>query len=271
MLRKVTFAPSMKEQLQKIAIDSKVTLAYKKINTSEKEMPLLIFLHEGLGSIAQWKDFPERLCKEFKLSGLLYDRYGYGHSTELQEKRTTEYLEKEAEYFLSQLIEKLQFQNRKIILIGHSDGASISLIYAALFPKNIIKVISIAAHVFTEQISVDSINKIKKEYQRNSSFKKSLEKYHFNHTDSTFYAFAETITSNEFKSWNIEHFLPEIEAPVLVIQGDNDEYGTKKQVDSIYNKAANPNNKKLIIKECGHSPHLTNQQIVIEEIKNFIV
>ena len=260
----------MKEQIQKIAIDSKITLAYQTINYSENNSPLLLFLHEGLGSIAQWKDFPEKLCKELQLSGLLYDRYGYGNSTELQEKRKSNYLETEAQSFLPQLIEKLHLQNRQLILIGHSDGASIALIYAALFPKNTVKVISMAAHVFNEQISVDSIKKIVKEYQLNTSFKKSLSNYHFNHTDSIFYAFAETITSNEFKSWNIEHFLPKIEAPVLVIQGDNDEYGTEKQVDSICNNAANPNNKRLIINNCGHSPHLTNQEIVIEEIKDFI-
>lgn len=257
-------------KLQKIKIDNKVTLAYQTLGQLEQDKPLLVFLHEGLGSIAQWKDFPEVMCNELNLPGLIYDRYGYGHSTELQEKRTTDYLEKEAAYFLPQLINKLSLQNRALILIGHSDGASIALIYAALFPDNVTTVVSMAAHVFCEQISRDSINKLEKIYESKPFVKSRFEKYHFDHTDSTFYAFARTITSDEFRDWNIEHFLPQIAAPVFVIQGDKDEYGTEKQVNSIHNNTPNKKGKRLIIKDCGHSPHLTNQQLVIEEIKDFV-
>ena len=103
-----------------------------------------------------------------------------------------------------------------------------------------------------------------------TNFKRSLEKYHFNHTDSTFYAFADTITSPAFSNWNIEDYLPKIDAPVLVIQGDDDEYGTEMQVDSIFNKAPNLQNEKLMIPNCGHLPHLTHEEIVIQEIKSFI-
>ena len=201
---------------------------------------------------------------------MVYDRYGYGHSTPLQEKREVNYLQVESEYFLPLLIKKLQLHNRQLILIGHSDGASIALIYAALFPKSITHVVSIAAHVFVEQISIDSIKRIEEEYDLNNSFKKSLEKYHFEHTDSTFYAFSQTITSHSFSNWNIEHFLSKIKAPVLVIQGNNDEYGTEKQVDSIYNKTLHPQKKKLLIPNCGHLPHLSHQHVVLEAIKCFV-
>jgi len=158
------------EELQKINIDDKVTLAYKTIGYPNVDQPLLVFLHEGLGSIAQWKDFPELICQELNMPGLIYDRYGYGYSTALQEKRATTYLENEAEYFLPQLINKLSLQNRELILIGHSDGASIALIYAALFPEYVITVVSIAAHVFCEQISRDSITKLKEVYKANPLF-----------------------------------------------------------------------------------------------------
>jgi pimeloyl-ACP methyl ester carboxylesterase len=257
------------KSIQKIAVDAKVTLAYQIIGDTNTK-PLLVFLHEGLGSIAQWKNFPELVCAELNLPGLVYERYGYGLSTELLENRESDYLEHEANYFLPLLLKKLQFQNKPIILIGHSDGASIALIYASLFPKNILKVVSIAAHVFNEQISIDSIKKIKKEYELNTKFKRSLEKYHPKHADSTFYAFANTITSKDFKHWNIENYLADIQTPVLVIQGKNDEYGTEKQVNSIYSKCPNANNKRLIITDCGHSPHLTHKKIVIEALKNFI-
>jgi len=257
------------KKIQKVNINEKVSLAYQTINLSDKEKPLLFFLHEGLGSIAQWKDFPEKLCEELDLPGLIYERYGYGYSSELQELREIDYLETEANYYLPELIDKLQLQNRKIIIVGHSDGASIALIYAALYPKNILKVISIAAHVFTEQISINSIKLLEKEYQLNTKFKKSLEKYHFGHTDSTFYAFSKTITSKEFKDWNIEHYLPKIDSPILIIQGDNDEYGTIKQVESIYQQTSSVIKKQLIIQNCGHIPHLSNQKIVIQEIRKF--
>lgn len=255
---------------QEIKIDNKVTLTYLTINSSQKDKPLLIFLHDGLGSIAQWKKFPEKLCSELNLPGLIYNRYGYGLSTELQEKRNADYLEIEANYFLPQLIEGLNLQNRKIILVGHSDGASIALIYAALHSKNILAIISIAAHVFVEQISIDSIKKLEKEYELKKSFYKSLKKYHFNHTDSTFYAFSDTITSNEFRGWNIETHLSKIKAPVFVIQGDSDEYGSIKQVESIYNKTLHSGNKQLILPNCGHTPHLSDQKIIIQEIITFI-
>lgn len=260
----------MTEQIQKIEIDSKVTLAYQTINYSDKTKPLLVFLHEGLGSIAQWRNFPETLCTELNLPGLVYDRYGYGHSTEFLEKRKPNYLKHEAEYFLPLLIKKLQLKNRQLILIGHSDGASIALLFAALLPKNVMAVVSMAAHVFVEEISVNSIIKLEKEYELDGTLKNSLKKYHFNHTDSTFYAFSKTISGNQFKDWNIENYLSQIQAPVLVIQGENDEYGTEKQVDSIYNKSPNPKNKKLVIPNCGHSPHLSHQKIVLKELKSFI-
>ncbi len=258
------------EEIQHIKLDEKVNLAYQTINFSEADKPLLVFLHEGLGSIAQWKDFPAKLCAEMDLPGLVYDRYGYGHSTPLQEERTPDYLQIAADYYLPQFIESLGLHNRKLILIGHSDGASIALIYAALFPKNVVQVVSMAAHVFTEQISVDSIRKLTTEYERNGNLKKSLEKYHFEHTDSTFYAFGNTITSDAFRSWNIEHFLPRIEAPVLVIQGDLDEYGTEKQVDSIYDKTPHPQKERLMIPNCGHIPQLSHSKIVLDAISLFL-
>jgi pimeloyl-ACP methyl ester carboxylesterase len=259
------------KDIKKIKMDDKVTIAYQTIGDDKQNQPLLVFLHEGLGSIAQWKDFPQKLCNELQLPGLVYDRYGYGHSTELQEKREADYLHVEAEYFLPQLIDKLQLQNRKLILVSHSDGASIALIYTALFPKNILAVVSIAGHVFVEQISIDSIQKAEKLFEGKSTFKSKLEKYHFGHTESIFYAFSKTITSKEFKNWNIEKYLSKIYAPILIIQGENDEHGTIKQVDSIYNNSSNTNNIRFIIKNCGHSPHISHAETVINEIKKFIV
>ena len=111
--------------------------------------------------------------------------------------------------------------------------------------------------------------KLKKAYQSNDKLKKSFEKYHFDHTDSTFYAFANTITHPSFKEWNIEHYLPQITAPIFAIQGFDDEYGTELQVDAIVNKSPNKANSKLMIKNCGHSPHLQMQPLVVSKIVEF--
>lgn len=255
--------------IKTIQIDEKITLAYQFIGNYNVDKPLILFLHEGLGSIAQWKSFPELLCNKLNLDGLVYERYGYGYSTPLMEERKSNYLDVEGNYFLPKLIEKLNLDNRELILLGHSDGASIALIYASLFPQNISMVVSMAAHVFNEQISVNSIVALKKQYESNEKLKKSFVRYHFDHTDSTFYAFANTITHPNFKDWNIEHYLPNISAPIIAIQGFDDEYGTEIQVDSIVSKSLNKLNKKVMIPNCGHSPHLQFPEFVVNQIEQF--
>ncbi len=257
------------EEIQKVKIDDKIELAYEFINIHKQESPLLIFLHEGLGSIAQWKNFPKQLCKKLNLNGLVYERYGYGHSTSLQEERKSTYLDVEGNYFLPQLIENLNLTNRELILVGHSDGASISLIYASLFPKKIKLIVSMAAHVFNEQISIDSIKELELLYESDPRLKRSFEKYHFDHTDSTFYAFSKTITHVNFKEWNIEHYLTNIVAPIIAIQGFDDDYGTELQVESIVTKSQNKHNRKVMVPKCGHSPHLEKQAFVINQIADF--
>lgn len=259
----------MSEELKYVQVDEKVKLAYHFIGKTNTSLPLVIFLHEGLGSIAQWKDFPEKMCQTLGLLGLIYERYGYGHSTPLQEERDSNYLDVEGNYFLPKLIEKLDLTNIELILVGHSDGASISLIYASLFPENVKLVVSMAAHVFNEQISVDSIKKLEALYKSDSRLKKSFEKYHFDHTDSTFYAFSKTITDPNFKDWNIEHYLTNIIAPIIAIQGFEDEYGTALQVESIVTKSKSKYNRNVMIPKCGHSPHLQKQTFVLNQITDF--
>lgn len=252
--------------LQKIPVDASVTLCYKSIGEFNSNLPLLLFLHEGLGSIAQWKNFPQNLCNKLRLPGLIYERYGYGHSTPLQEEREDHYLEKEAEYYLPLLIEKLNLRNRLIILIGHSDGATIALLYAAVFPKNIVYVVSMAAHVFWEQISADSAAKLEVKYKHHTEFREKFRKYHLSHSDNTLFSFTKTITRKSFQKWNVEHYLDKIESPILILQGKNDHYGTEKQVQSILKNTKHDLNRFLFIDDCGHSPHLEKESTVIEQI-----
>lgn len=250
-------------------INNEIKLAYKIIGEPNSSKPLLVFLHEGMGCIERFKDFPDKVCNLLKLPGLVYDRYGYGYSSELKTERNDLYLHEEAEKYLPELLIKLNLPYTSLILIGHSDGATIALLFASNFQNKIKYIVSMAAHVFVEDISVKNVSELEKTYYENSVFREKLKKYHFNHSESTLLAFTRTITRSSFRSWNIENYLLKIKCPVLVIQGENDEYGTVKQVDSIIHNCNNTKNQKHIIRGCGHSPHLEMQEIVLALIESF--
>lgn len=231
---------------------------------SENKSPI-IFLHEGLGSIEQWKDFPEKLCKTLNLPGLVYDRYGYGKSEEFAEPRNINYLQQEAEVFLPGILEFLKIE-KPVFLFGHSDGASIALIYAGLFPEKVVALVSEAAHVIIEDISRTGIKAAIKQFET-SKLKKLLEKYHGINTEPMFYGWANTWISKESESWNICHFLKTIICPVLLIQGENDEYGTSLQLHLISNNCKASCNI-IEIQDCGHVPHFEQQDMVLEETRS---
>jgi pimeloyl-ACP methyl ester carboxylesterase len=232
------------------------------------QKPVLVFLHEGLGSIGQWKDFPQNLCDKVNLPGLIYDRYGYGLSNPLQEKRKSTFLHDEAFVYLPQLIKNLKIKN-KLILIGHSDGASIALIYASAFSETLLGVISEAAHVLLENISLDGIKKIDLEYKSNEPLRKRFEKYHPDISDTMFNGWVDAWLDPEFKAWNIEELLPEIKVPVLAIQGDTDEYGSYDQLASI-KKNVSADVEILYLPDCGHVPHLQATEKVVSKMADFI-
>jgi pimeloyl-ACP methyl ester carboxylesterase len=240
--------------------------------------PLLIFLHQGVGSIKQWGDFPQMLSESVKCPALLYDRYGYGKSDGLKEKREVDYLNKEALVVLPELIKKLNIEN-KIILIGHSDGGSIALIYAANHSSLIAHssslfadlscVIVEAPHIFVEEKSVDGIRNTVKEYEA-GVLKRALSKYHKGKTDTMFYGWADIWCSEKFKSWSVEKMMKDIKVPVLAIQGVQDEYGTLAQIENI-KKAAGDNVSLSIIEDCDHIPHNAYKNEVLEMMKIFII
>ena len=229
--------------------------------------PFIIFLHEGLGSIPQWRKFPNDICENLKLPGFLYERYGYGQSDILKEKRNMDYLVYEGIEVFPELIEKLNITN-KLILIGHSDGASIALAYASKYSNKICCLIAEAPHVFIEEISVQSIKNAIKMFEA-GVLKKFLKKYHDNKTESMFYGWALTWTNKDYTDWNMEHVLPDIKCPVYVIQGENDEHGTERQVNLIVSKVSGPA-KGLMIPDCAHIPHFQQKKLVMNEIMSFI-
>jgi len=243
------------------------SIHYQLINY-DSGRPLLVFLHEGLGSVGQWKDFPVLLCKKTALPGLIYDRFGHGRSGQWEEARKASYMHEYAVQEFPDLLAALNI-NQPLILIGHSDGGSIALIYAAHYPENVKAIITEAAHVFVEKLTVTSIAEIVAMYGKCDKLKNSLLKYHFDNTDSMFYGWGKVWLLDEFLHWNIEEFLPKVKAPILALQGEDDEFGTKMQIDSIMRNTAGKSSF-FMIPDCKHAPHHQARSVVLEKMAAFI-
>jgi pimeloyl-ACP methyl ester carboxylesterase len=226
--------------------------------------PTLVFLHEGLGSIAQWRDFPQRVARATGCRALVYDRYGYGKSDVLRKPRVgTDFMHDGALNELSELLENLKVENP--VLIGHSDGASIALIHAGTYPVR--GVVTMAAHVFVEDSGLESIRKLSLAFET-GDLPGRLGKYHRN-ARKTFHLWADAWLDPAFKQWNIEEYLPRIKCPVLAIQGEADEYGTMAQLDAIKSQAGGPC-ELLKLPDCGHSPHRDQPEKILDSVSAFI-
>jgi pimeloyl-ACP methyl ester carboxylesterase len=225
--------------------------------------PVIVFLHEGLGSIAMWKNFPSRLAQAANCGALIYSRQGYGHSEPQRTPRTPDYMHQEAQSTLPGLLEKLNIH--RPILFGHSDGASIALIHAATHP--IRGTIVLAPHLFVEEVSLEGIRELQRNYN-SGHLKKPLARYHAD-PDTTFRGWSDIWLHPDFRSWNIENLLPKITSPVLAIQGVDDQYGTMQHLDRIAAQAPDAQLLKLV--NCRHSPHLDQPDAVIEASARFIV
>lgn len=234
--------------------------------TTLQASPVLVFLHEGLGCIEIWRTFPEMLSTLVGLPALIYDRYGSGGSEPLQEGYSGNPFCREAELFLPDILAACGI--KKPILIGHSDGGSIALQYAASYPDRPVGVIAEAAHVFSEGLTLNSIRKAVKVFEE-GALKEKLARYHGDRTDSMFRNWADIWLLPENHNWNMQGVLPNITCPLQVIQGENDEYGTLAQVDAIV-RAASGRTETLIIPACAHSPHLQAREITLEGMAAFI-
>ncbi len=228
--------------------------------------PTMVFLHEGLGSIEQWRDFPQALVSETGLAALIFDRYGFGGSDPLHRARDGSYLQRED---ISSLVGVLDsYDVKSPILIGHSDGGTVALLFASHFPDRAVGVIVEATHVFTEDLTLRGIRAAVVAYN-DRGLRKKLLRYHGDKTDDMFFRWLDDWLSPEFSDWNIEAGLPAICCPVLIIQGEDDEYGTIAQVTSIRNRVSG-RVENLLIPGCGHSPHHQARAAVLQEMKRFI-
>ncbi len=248
-----------------INIDSEIRLYYNK-NNEDVSQKTIIFLHDSLGCVTLWRDFPKILSNALSCNYLLYDRQGYGKSSPFTiAKRSHNYLELEATV-LHDIIVKENLND--VILFGHSDGGSIALLAAAKYPERIKGVITEGAHVFVENITLDGIRDAVTAYHT-TNLKNRLSKYHYDNTEKVFSMWADTWLREGFEDWNIESFLSKITCPSLIIQGENDEFGTEKQVDAIVSQTTAKSTKCMIPRE-GHTPHKTASKEMITACLNFV-
>ncbi len=238
-------------------------LEYAWYGPAPDEAPTLVFLHEGLGCVAMWKDFPGRVAERTGLGVLVYSRAGYGGSSPVPLPRPLRYMHDEGQQALPLVLEAAGI--RQAVVVGHSDGASIAIIHAgAMQHRRIAGLVLMAPHVFNEQLCVDSIRQAREAYL-NTSLRERLANYHGDNVDCAFWGWNRAWLDPDFWHWNIERYLPGIRVPALVIQGREDEYGTAGQVEAIQRKSGGPV-ETLWLDACGHSPHRDRPEATLEAI-----
>ncbi len=247
-----------------------VRLEYRWVGTTSAAAPLLVFLHEGLGSASMWKDFPAQLCESGGFRGLVYSRAGYGRSTPRPhgERWAPDYMHRQAHDVLPAFLAAagIDVETDPPWLFGHSDGASIALIHAAAYPDAIAGLVVLAPHIFVEDLSIHSIEQARYAYG-SSDLRKKLSRHHHD-VDSAFWGWNDIWLDPAFRDWNIAALLPSISVPVLAIQGHNDEYGTMAQVDDL--AAQVPQARVVKLEDCAHSPHRDQPDALITATIDFI-
>lgn len=234
------------------------------------QAPLMIFLHEGLGSVSMWRDYPRQLCSELGFRGLLYSRPGYGHSTPrpADEAWTPDFMHRQAHELLPTLLLALGIDTRidRPWLFGHSDGASIALLHAARCPDRVAGLVVLAPHLFVEALSVDSIRKARETYLA-TDLRARLARHHRD-PDSAFWGWNDIWLHPDFRTWNIERELGPIRCPVLAVQGRDDEYGTLAQIEHIATVV--PQTRLCVLHACGHSPPRDQPAALTAAVRGFI-
>lgn len=246
--------------------DKDLKMEYQWVGARRSAHPVVVFLHEGLGSIALWKDFPEKFCLDHGLTGLVFSRYGYGQSTPrpLDERWPLSFMHEQAHQVLPAFFAQLGIA--RPWLFGHSDGASIALLYAARFPEKLSGIVVAAPHILVEDITIDNIRAAREAYLT-QDLRSRLGRYHAS-ADSAFWGWNNVWLDPAFRSWNIEDDLAAITCPVLAIQGEDDEYGTLEQIYGIQRKI--PATRIVVLPQCGHSPHRDQAEALSQEAAHFI-
>jgi pimeloyl-ACP methyl ester carboxylesterase len=249
--------------MKHIAVNG-LRLEYRDIPATTPNQPTLLLLHEGLGCVAMWRDFPAKLAAATGCRLIVWSRAGYGHSDPWPEPRTPRYMHREAEEALPALLAALNIE--RPLLIGHSDGGSITLIFAGAFPDLPAGIAVMAPHEFVEDITLAGILAAKTAWTA-TDWPQKLARYHLD-APRVFSDWNDTWLAANFRDWNIEDTLPKIRCPVLAIQGENDEYATMRQIDVIAEQV--PGAELLKLSDCGHSPHKDQEAAVLRALVGFV-
>ncbi len=237
------------------------------IASANADLPVLVLLHEGLGCVEMWRDFPQRLKEETGYPVFVYSRQGYGRSDPKPAPWSVRYMHDEGLNILPRVLAAAGL--RDVILLGHSDGGSIALIYSGGIPDPLARaLILLAPHVFNEPVCVASIEQARTAYLE-TDLRRRLQRYHGDNVDHVFWGWNGAWLHLDFLSWNIEPYLPAVSVPVLLMQGEQDQYGTARQVEAITAQLPAPT-QAVMIPDCGHSPYIDQPRAVIDQIKGFL-
>jgi len=237
-------------------------IEYERIEGGRR--PTIVLLHEGLGSVAMWRDFPAEVARATDHDVLAYSRRGYGRSSPLRAARPVRFMHDEALVVLPRLLDALAVE--RPVLLGHSDGASIAIVHAGASARAVAGLVLLAPHVMVEEVTVASIAAARRAYET-SDLRARLSRYH-DDVDGAFRGWNDIWLAPEFRAWNVEEYLPAITCPVLAIQGDRDEYGTMDQIDRIARGAHGV--EVLAVPGAGHSLHRDCPQEVLEAVNRFV-
>lgn len=250
--------------------DRPVRIEYQWVGIADPFAPVMVFLHEGLGSRSMWRSFPHTLCENVGCRGLVYSRPGYGQSTPRapDERWGVDFMHRQAYEVLPAFLQALGVDGREqeLWLFGHSDGASITLLYAARFPEQLSGVIVLAPHIMVEDFTLTSIEQARATYQQ-TNLRDKLARYH-DDPDSAFWGWNNIWLHPPFRQWSIEDELTHIQCPILAVQGLDDEYGTLAQIHGIADRV--PQTRLVELSNCGHSPHRDQSEELIAIVTDFI-
>lgn len=243
-----------------------IRLECRWIGTPADDAPVLVFLHEGLGSVSLWRDFPDRVAAATGLAAFVYSRQGYGGSSPVDLPRPMDYLEREARDVLGRVLDAAGI--RSAILVGHSDGATIALVHAALDECRRVKAVAaLAPHTFVEDLCVAAIAQVKNLYA--DTLRPRLERHHGANVDCAFWGWNGAWLDPRFKQMEFRPLLPRIRVPVAVIQGDDDEYATRAQVDAVAEGVSGPV-RAVMLPACGHSPQRDQPEATLAAVVDLV-
>lgn len=243
-------------------------IEYFRAGPGPEEAPTLVFLHDGIGCAATWRDFPEELARRTGCGAFVYSRAGYGGSDPVPLPRPMTYMHEEGFFHLPALLDAAGI--RRAILVGHSDGGSIALLFAST-PQSRPRVIGLlleAPHVFCEDLTVASIEQARTDYLE-GDLRDRLARYHGENVDCAFWGWNRAWLDPRFREWDLTEHLPGVVSPVLILQGTDDPFGTLAQVDAIDRGCAGPV-RRVILERCGHSPHRDRREETLSAMEVFV-